>query len=140
LIDDEALARLAPGTVIIDLAAETGGNTSRTERGETVTVGGVKIIGSVNLPSQMARDASRFSVATSGRSSNTSSPRRPACSFVSMIRLLPPCWASIHPAHRRVSPEIQHELHTLVQLFVFLLAGFVGFQTISEYRPCCIRR
>jgi proton-translocating NAD(P)+ transhydrogenase subunit alpha len=60
LIDDEALARLAPGTVIIDLAAETGGNTSRTEPGETVTAGGVKIIGSVNLPSQMATDASRL--------------------------------------------------------------------------------
>src|SRR6267378_3496843 len=60
LIDDEVLARLAPGTVIIDLAAETGGNTSRTEPGETVTTGGVKIIGSVNLPSQMAADASRL--------------------------------------------------------------------------------
>jgi len=60
LIDDETLAGLAPGTVIVDVAAETGGNTSRTEPGETVTAGGVKIVGSVNLPSQMAADASRF--------------------------------------------------------------------------------
>jgi NAD(P) transhydrogenase subunit alpha len=60
LIDDETLAGLAPGTVIVDLAAETGGNTSRTRPDVTVTVGGVKIIGSVNLPSQMAADASQL--------------------------------------------------------------------------------
>jgi NAD(P) transhydrogenase subunit alpha len=60
LIDDETLAGLAPGTVIVDLAAETGGNTSRTKPDETVTTSGVKIVGSVNLPSLMAADASRF--------------------------------------------------------------------------------
>jgi H+-translocating NAD(P) transhydrogenase subunit alpha len=60
LIDDETFAGLAPGTVIVDLAAETGGNTSRTEPGETVTAGGVKIVGTVNLPSQMAADASQL--------------------------------------------------------------------------------
>ncbi|MDB5482468.1 MAG: alanine dehydrogenase/pyridine nucleotide transhydrogenase [Caulobacteraceae bacterium] len=60
LIDDETLAGLAPGTVIVDLAAESGGNTSRTEPGETVTIGGVKIVASVNLPSQMPADASRL--------------------------------------------------------------------------------
>jgi H+-translocating NAD(P) transhydrogenase subunit alpha len=58
LIDDETLAGLAHGTVIVDLAAEAGGNTSRTKPDETVTVSGVKILGSVNLPSLMATDAS----------------------------------------------------------------------------------
>jgi NAD(P) transhydrogenase subunit alpha len=60
LIDDETLAGLGRGTVIIDLAAETGGNTSRTRPDETVTVSGVKILGPVNLPSLMAADASRL--------------------------------------------------------------------------------
>ncbi len=60
LVDDETLAGLVPGTVIVDLAAETGGNTSRTTPDATVTVGGVKIIGSVNLPSRMAADASQL--------------------------------------------------------------------------------
>jgi NAD(P) transhydrogenase subunit alpha len=60
LIDDETLAGLLPGTVIVDLAAEAGGNTSRTAPGETVTEGHVKIIGAANLPSQMAADASRL--------------------------------------------------------------------------------
>jgi NAD(P) transhydrogenase subunit alpha len=60
LIDDETLAGLAPGAVIVDLAAETGGNASRTKPGETVTVGGVTIVGSLNLASQMSADASRL--------------------------------------------------------------------------------
>ena len=60
LIDDETLAGLRRGTVIIDLAAETGGNTSRTRPDETVTVSGVTILGPVNLPSLMAADASRL--------------------------------------------------------------------------------
>jgi H+-translocating NAD(P) transhydrogenase subunit alpha len=60
LIDDETLAGLAPGAVIVDLAAETGGNVSRTKPGETVTVGGVTIVGSLNLASHMAADASRL--------------------------------------------------------------------------------
>jgi H+-translocating NAD(P) transhydrogenase subunit alpha len=60
LIDDETLAALGHGTVIVDLAAEAGGNTSRTKPDETVTVSGVKILGPVNLPSLMAADASRL--------------------------------------------------------------------------------
>ena len=60
LIDDETLAGLAPGTVIVDLAAESGGNTSCTVPGETAAFGGVTIVGSLNLPSQMAADASRL--------------------------------------------------------------------------------
>lgn len=60
LIDDEALAGLAEGTVIVDLAAETGGNTSRTRAGETVDADGVTIIGSIDFASRVAADASRL--------------------------------------------------------------------------------
>lgn len=60
LIDDQTIDNLVPGTVIVDLAAETGGNTSRTTPGETTTVGGITIIGDLNLPSRMATDASRL--------------------------------------------------------------------------------
>jgi NAD(P) transhydrogenase subunit alpha len=60
LIDDETLAAMAPGAVIIDLAAETGGNASRTRPDEVVTVGGVRLLGPTNLPSLMATDSSRL--------------------------------------------------------------------------------
>jgi NAD(P) transhydrogenase subunit alpha len=60
LIDHEALGMMQPGSVIVDLAAETGGNCESTRPDETVTVNGVRIMGPTNLPSRMARDASRF--------------------------------------------------------------------------------
>jgi NAD(P) transhydrogenase subunit alpha len=44
--------------VIVDLAAETGGNCALTKAGETIDVGGVTIIGTTNLPSTMPYDAS----------------------------------------------------------------------------------
>jgi H+-translocating NAD(P) transhydrogenase subunit alpha len=44
--------------VIVDLAAETGGNCELSKPGETVVEDSVKIIGPVNLPSEMAWDAS----------------------------------------------------------------------------------
>jgi NAD(P) transhydrogenase subunit alpha len=58
LITAEAVKGMAPGSVIIDLAAETGGNVEGSKPGETVEQDGVKIIGPANLPSQMAGNAS----------------------------------------------------------------------------------
>ena len=60
LIDHEALGMMQPGAVIVDLAAETGGNCEFTRPDETVTVNGICIMGPTNLPSLLARDASRF--------------------------------------------------------------------------------
>jgi NAD(P) transhydrogenase subunit alpha len=58
LITADAVRSMAPGSVIIDLAAETGGNVEGSKPGETVEENGVKIIGPANLPSQMAGNAS----------------------------------------------------------------------------------
>jgi H+-translocating NAD(P) transhydrogenase subunit alpha len=60
LIDDETLATMGRGSVIVDLAAEAGGNTTRTRPDETVTVAGVRILGPTNLASTAATDASRL--------------------------------------------------------------------------------
>jgi len=60
LIDHETLGMMQPGAVIVDLAAETGGNCEFTRPDETVTVNGIRIMGPTNLPSLLARDASRF--------------------------------------------------------------------------------
>jgi H+-translocating NAD(P) transhydrogenase subunit alpha len=50
---------MAPGSVIVDLAAETGGNCELTKPGETaVSDNGVLIVGTLNLPSTVAADAS----------------------------------------------------------------------------------
>jgi NAD(P) transhydrogenase subunit alpha len=58
LITADAVRSMQPGSVIVDLAAETGGNCELSKPGETVEENGVKIIGPVNLPSQMAPNAS----------------------------------------------------------------------------------
>ena len=60
LIPAASVARMRPGSVIVDLAAETGGNCELTRPGEEVVEHGVTIVGLTNLPSLMASDASRL--------------------------------------------------------------------------------
>jgi NAD(P) transhydrogenase subunit alpha len=60
LITAEAVRGMAPGSVIVDLAAETGGNCELTEAGRTVEEGGVRVIGPRNLASEMPRPASQL--------------------------------------------------------------------------------
>ena len=60
LIGGETVRDMKPGSVIVDLAAEAGGNCALTKAGEEVTVHGVRILGPVNLPSTMPHDASRM--------------------------------------------------------------------------------
>jgi NAD(P) transhydrogenase subunit alpha len=60
LIPAAAVERMRPGSCVVDLAAETGGNCELTVPGEETVVGGVTIVGHTNLPSTMAADASRL--------------------------------------------------------------------------------
>jgi NAD(P) transhydrogenase subunit alpha len=60
LISEEILSTMKNGSVIIDLAAATGGNTARTRNNETVRFNGITIVGDSNLPSTMASDASKL--------------------------------------------------------------------------------
>jgi NAD(P) transhydrogenase subunit alpha len=58
LISKEMVKSMKPGSVIVDLAVETGGNCELSEAGRIVDVDGVKIVGHVNVPSRLAADAS----------------------------------------------------------------------------------
>ncbi len=60
LIPASAVAAMRPGSVIVDLAAEAGGNCELTEPGEEVVREGVTIIGFTNLPSTMPAHASQL--------------------------------------------------------------------------------
>jgi H+-translocating NAD(P) transhydrogenase subunit alpha len=60
LITEAAVRSMAPGSVIIDLAADSGGNAESSQPGQTVDVDGVKVIGPANLVSDMAADASQL--------------------------------------------------------------------------------
>jgi len=58
LISAEMVASMRPGSVIVDLAAESGGNCELTRAGETVVADGVTVLGPANLPSQIPFHAS----------------------------------------------------------------------------------
>jgi H+-translocating NAD(P) transhydrogenase subunit alpha len=58
LVRRPMVERMRPGSVIVDLAAETGGNCELTRPGEDVVVNGVTIAGPLNLPSQLPYHAS----------------------------------------------------------------------------------
>ncbi len=60
LITRDMVPTMKPGSVIVDLAAETGGNCELTESGKTISVNGVTIIGQVNLPATMPFHASQM--------------------------------------------------------------------------------
>jgi NAD(P) transhydrogenase subunit alpha len=60
LIDADAVRGMRPGSVIVDLAAEHGGNTAGARPDEAVLVDGVTILGPTNLPSDVAFDASQM--------------------------------------------------------------------------------
>jgi NAD(P) transhydrogenase subunit alpha len=58
LISAQMVRSMRPGSVIVDLAAERGGNCELTKPGETVVVDGVKIVGALNFAGRMASTAS----------------------------------------------------------------------------------
>ena len=61
LMTEPMVAGMAPGSVIVDLAVESGGNVAGSRPGEVVTTAnGVKIVGHLNLPSRVAVDASQL--------------------------------------------------------------------------------
>ena len=60
LVLRETVSRMKPGSVIIDLAASSGGNCELTQNGKNVIAGGVTIVGRSDYPAAMSSDASRM--------------------------------------------------------------------------------
>lgn len=60
LVTEEMVAQMKPGSVIVDIAAEQGGNCACTDPGKDVQRNGVTIIGPINLPSSMPVHASQL--------------------------------------------------------------------------------
>jgi len=60
LVTKEMVEKMSPGSVIVDIAAERGGNCELTRAGETVVHNGVSILGPVNMASLAPQDASQM--------------------------------------------------------------------------------
>jgi NAD(P) transhydrogenase subunit alpha len=60
LVTQDMLEGMAPGSVVVDMAAETGGNVEGSVPNEVITLNGVTIVGLGNLPNYVAKDASQM--------------------------------------------------------------------------------
>jgi NAD(P) transhydrogenase subunit alpha len=60
LVTEEAVKKMKPGSVIVDLAGEQGGNCELSEPGESIVVHDVKVLAPLNVPSTMAEHASQL--------------------------------------------------------------------------------
>ncbi len=60
LVTEEMVSGMKPGSVLIDLAAERGGNCELTRAGETVEHNGIQVLGPLNIPSSLAFTASQL--------------------------------------------------------------------------------
>ena len=60
LVTEEMVRSMRPGSALVDLAAESGGNCACTRPGETVEVGGVAVLGPLDLPSRLPTHASQM--------------------------------------------------------------------------------
>jgi NAD(P) transhydrogenase subunit alpha len=60
LLTEAMIQRMRPGSVVVDLAAESGGNCELTKPGQTVDSGGITILGPINLPATVPHHASQM--------------------------------------------------------------------------------
>ena len=60
LLAEDQVKGMAPGSIVIDMAAEQGGNCELTKPGEVVDINGIQIHGPINLPATTAVDASQM--------------------------------------------------------------------------------
>ena len=124
LIPASAVRAMRPGSVIVDLAAETGGNCELTKPGEEIVESGVTIVGLVNLPSTMPAHASQLY----------------ARNVMALLQHLAPegeleARLGRRDHRRRVChPEGGRRMTTsfLIELTVLILAAFLGFEVVSK--------
>lgn len=60
LVTEQMVAAMRPGSVVVDLAAESGGNVEGARPGEEITIGGASVWGGLNVPSQLPAQASQL--------------------------------------------------------------------------------
>ena len=60
IITEDMIQGMSPGSVIVDMAVETGGNVAGSQLNQEVTINGVRIIGQANLPGEVALNASQM--------------------------------------------------------------------------------
>ncbi len=149
LITAEMTAAMQPGSLIVDIAAERGGNCEHTRPDETYVHNGITIMGPVNLPSALPRDASQMYAANISaflkliiRSGEL------ALNLDDQIVRETMVTHGGQVVNNRVSEsalKCQHAGDDLMKdyeygLWIFMLAAFLGFELIKACRRCCTHR
>ncbi len=124
LIPEAAVRAMRSGSVIVDLAAETGGNCELTKPGEEVVESGVTVVGLLNLPSTMPTHASQLY----------------SRNVMALLQHLAPegelklDWDDEITAGACVTRQEVSRVTTsfLIELTVLILAAFLGFEVIAK--------
>ena len=125
LIPASAVERMRPGSVIVDLAAETGGNCELTVPGEVVEHGGVSIVGTTNLPSLMAHHASQlYSRNVAALLQHLAPNGELALDWEDEI--------TAGACVTRRGGERVTDLPLVIELTILVLAAFLGFEVIAK--------
>ena len=127
LIAAAVVGEMRPGSVIVDLAAETGGNCELTEPGREIEHGGVRIVGLTNVASLMPADASRLYARNVSALLQHLAPEAGA-----RARLLGRDHRGglRHPTRR--GGGRMTDLGLVIELTILVLAIFLGFEVISK--------
>jgi len=139
LISEETVRAMKPGSVIVDMAIEQGGNCPLTELGKTVIKHGVTIIGEPNLPALVAADASAlyarnvldFLKLVIDKDGKLVIDREDEIVRAVLVPSTATCCAKRRNPRRRVM-EISH---TIINLIIFVLAIYVGYHVVWTVTP-----
>ena len=139
LVTREMVEQMKPGSVVVDLAAETGGNVEGAEPGKVVRVGNAQVWGGANVPAQMPGPASRLyaqnvvnivTLMTRRGCLRAGLRGRDRRGLVRHARRGRP--ARAHPRGPGL-PSRRHSMsEPVVWLTIFILSVFVGIEVISK--------
>ena len=144
LVTEEMVKSMKPGSVIVDLAAEAGGNCPLTELNKTVVKHGVTLVGESNLPGTVAADASALYARNLLNFINLlCDPKNGGAININREDDIIAGIADRDRWRGRASREIRTELNemnggvdpVILNLTVFVLAIFVGYHVVWNVTP-----
>ena len=136
LVTEQAVKNMSPGSVIVDLAAETGGNCELTEAGETVVKEDVTIAGPLNLPATMPDHASSL-YARNVQSLLALMVKEGELSLDFEDEVIAGACITrdgqiVHEGAKQAAGVDGLAMDLLTELTILVLAAFVGFEVISK--------
>ncbi len=137
LIIEDAVKRMKPGSVIVDLAAETGGNCELTKAGETVVEHDVKIIGAVNLPATMPDHASQLYAKNVQNLVDLMTDDEGGLTLNFEDEIIKGACIThegqiVHEGAKKAAGGGRLAMDLMTELTILVLAAFVGFEVISK--------